>query len=326
MKEIGWGIIGCGNVTEQKSGPAFSKVEGSRLVAVMRRDEVRAEDYAKRHHVPRWYSDARRLIGDPDVNAVYIATPPSSHARYALEVMEAGKAVYVEKPMAASWNDCIRMNEFAAQKRVPLYVAYYRRALPYFKKVQELVREEQIGKLLFVEIDYHVPPRSEDTDSAGLPWRLVPEISGGGYFYDIACHQIDLMIWLFGRPVKIWGHTFQRAGLYPPEDLVFAGLEFGSGLPLSGSWCFVADRKHHTDVIRIYGTEGSVEFSTFRFTPIRQVTQNGTVEFLPPNPEHIQLSFIRNMVEELRGLRDRTCNGEDAALTNYIMDKVLGKI
>lgn len=326
MKEVNWGIIGCGNVTEQKSGPAFTKVEGSRLVAVMRRDAAKAKDYAIRHHVPRWYSDAHRLIEDPEVNAVYVATPPSSHARYAIQVMEAGKAVYVEKPMAACWNDCIRMNEFAIKNNVPLYVAYYRRALPYFQKVRELVENGQMGTLLYVRIDFHVPPRKEDRDPYGLPWRVIPEISGGGYFYDMACHQLDLMVWLFGFPKNICGHACNRAGLYPPEDLVFAGLEFESGLPLTGSWCFVADQKQHTDVIGIYGTEGSVEFSTFGFTPIRLITQNGKSEFLPPNPEHIQYCFIRNMVEELRGIRDKTCNGEDAARTNYIMDKVLGKI
>ncbi|MCX6333190.1 MAG: Gfo/Idh/MocA family oxidoreductase, partial [Bacteroidia bacterium] len=81
---INWGIIGCGNVTEVKSGPAFNKVNNSRLIAVMRRDAVLAEDYASRHNVPKFYTDASKLINDPEINAVYIATPPSSHAEYAL--------------------------------------------------------------------------------------------------------------------------------------------------------------------------------------------------------------------------------------------------
>lgn len=326
MKHLNWGIIGCGNVTEQKSGPAFSKVEGSKLIAVMRRDANKAKNFAKRHNVPKWYSRAENLIDDPDVNAVYIATPPSSHARYAIRVMEAGKAVYVEKPMAASWNDCLRMNNVAEKTHVPLYVAYYRRALPYFQKVRELIRNDQIGKLLYVNINFHVPPRKEDWDPSNLPWRVIPEISGGGYFYDIACHQLDLMIWFFGRPKHIHGSVFNRGGLYKPEDLVFAGLEFDGDLPLTGSWCFVADQKNHEDTIRIYGKEGSLEFSTFRFSPIKLTTQKGISEYLPPNPENIQFCFIRNMVEELRGLRNKTCNGEDAAETNYIMDKILGKI
>ena len=74
-----WGIIGCGNVTELKSGPAFNKVPDSKLIAVMRRDREKAEDYAERHKVPKWYDDADKLINDTEVNAIYIATPPSSH-------------------------------------------------------------------------------------------------------------------------------------------------------------------------------------------------------------------------------------------------------
>jgi len=99
-KTIHWGIIGCGDVTELKSGPAFQKVPGSKLVAVMRRNADLARDYAKRHGVARWYSDASELINDPQVDAVYVATPPDSHALYAIQAMKAGKPVYVEKPMA----------------------------------------------------------------------------------------------------------------------------------------------------------------------------------------------------------------------------------
>src|SRR6266481_1427478 len=100
MKKINWGIIGSGDVTEIKSGPAFNKVKNSALVAVMRRNEEKVKDYALRHNVPKWYTDAGSLINDTDVNAIYIATPPSSHEEYTMAALEAGKPVYVEKPMA----------------------------------------------------------------------------------------------------------------------------------------------------------------------------------------------------------------------------------
>ena len=99
---VRWGMIGCGDVAEVKSGPGFQKARGSRLVAVMRRDAGRAEDYARRHGVPRWYRDAAQLIADPEVDAVYVATPPSTHRQYTLMAAAAGKPVYVEKPMAHS--------------------------------------------------------------------------------------------------------------------------------------------------------------------------------------------------------------------------------
>ena len=108
-KEIRWGFIGCGEVTEKKSGPAFNLVPGSRIQAVMSRSKEKASSYAERHNIPRWYTDALQLINDPEVNAIYIATPPSSHATYAIMAMKAGKPVYVEKPLASSYLDCQRI-------------------------------------------------------------------------------------------------------------------------------------------------------------------------------------------------------------------------
>lgn len=158
MDQINWGIIGCGNVTELKSGPAFNKVDGSRVVAVMRRDAPKARDYAQRHGIPAWYNDSGELINDPEVNAVYIATPPSSHAEYAIRALEKGKVAYVEKPMAVSYSDCVRMQEFTRHTGIPLYVAYYRRFLPYFIQVKKILDEGQLGDLLFAKIDFHIPP------------------------------------------------------------------------------------------------------------------------------------------------------------------------
>ena len=110
---IKWGFIGCGVVTQKKSGPAFSMIRNSEVVAVMSRRAEKAESYARRNHIPRWYTDAQLLIGDEDVNAVYIATPPSSHATFAIMAMKAGKPVYIEKPMAATYEDCARINRIS---------------------------------------------------------------------------------------------------------------------------------------------------------------------------------------------------------------------
>jgi predicted dehydrogenase len=326
MQHINWGIIGCGAVTEVKSGPAFGKVEGSGIVAVMRRDGEKAEDYAKRHLVPKWYDHAGDLIHDPEVNAVYVATPPSTHASYAKQVMEAGKAVYVEKPMASSYAECIAMNEASARTGMPLYVAYYRRYLPYFQKVKDFLEQEVLGKILFVQLALHLPARNEDRDPDHLPWRVDAGIAGGGYFYDMACHQIDLLDWFFGSVKKLEGKCFNRSGLYTVEDLVFADILYENDVPLSGTWCFTAEERMQQDRITVYGSEGSLEFSTFAFTPIRLIKHDMITESLPPNPENIQYWFIRNMVEELQGRKPKTFNGVSAANTNWIMDTILGKL
>ena len=221
MKQISWGFIGCGEVTEKKSGPAFNEVEGSHIEAVMSRSKEKAQSYATRHHIKKWYADPQQIIDDPDVNAIYIATPPSSHATFAIMAMKAGKPVYVEKPLASTYDDCVRINRVSEETSVPCFVAYYRRYLPYFQRVKAIIEAQAIGKVTNVQLRFSVPPRELDYNSAGqLPWRLQPDIAGGGYFYDLAPHQLDLLQHLFGIITHAHGYTTNRAGLYQAEDTI----------------------------------------------------------------------------------------------------------
>ena len=273
MKQINWGFIGCGEVTEKKSGPAFNEVEGSQVVAVMSRSENKARSYAERHHVRKWYTDASELIEDPDVNAVYIATPPSSHATFAIMAMHAGKPCYIEKPLAASYNDCIRINRISEQTGVPCFVAYYRRYLPYFQKVKEIIESGTIGNVVNVQVRFSVPPRDLDFQSGKeMPWRLQPDIAGGGYFYDLAPHQIDLLQNLFGVITRAHGYPANRAHLYQAEDTLSACFFFESGIPGSGSWCFVGHESAKEDCIEVIGEKGSLSFSVFTYQPIEVIT------------------------------------------------------
>jgi len=325
-KEIRWGFIGCGEVTEKKSGPAFGEVEGSRVVAVMRRDADKCRSYAERHRIRKWYTDPIELIDDPEVNAVYIATPPSTHATYAIMALKAGKPVYVEKPLAANYLDCLRVNRIVEQTGVPCFVAYYRRLLPYFQKVRSLVEEGAVGKVLNVQIRFAVPPRDLDYNRENLPWRVQPDIAGGGYFYDLAPHQIDLLQEMFGPIIRAEGFTANRGGLYDSEDTVSAAFSFGDGLPGSGSWCFVADGSAREDCIEIIGSEGKLRFSVFCYDPIRLQNAEGRQEFLPPNPPYVQQPLIRNVVEHLQGHAICRADSVSATSVNWVMDRILGKL
>ena len=288
MKQINWGFIGCGEVTEKKSGPAFNEVEGSQVVAVMSRSENKARSYAERHHVRKWYTDASELIEDPDVNAVYIATPPSSHATFAIMAMHAGKPCYIEKPLAASYNDCIRINRISEQTGVPCFVAYYRRYLPYFQKVKEIIESGTIGNVVNVQVRFSVPPRDLDFQSGKeMPWRLQPDIAGGGYFYDLAPHQIDLLQNLFGVITRAHGYPANRAHLYQAEDTLSACFFFESGIPGSGSWCFVGHESAKEDCIEVIGEKGSLSFSVFTYQPIEVITSEGKNLITVPNPPYV---------------------------------------
>ncbi|MBO6188811.1 MAG: Gfo/Idh/MocA family oxidoreductase [Prevotella sp.] len=326
MKIIKWGFIGCGEVTEKKSGPAFSQMEGSSVVAVMSRSERRARSYAERNGIARWYTDAQELIDDPEVNAVYIATPPSSHATYAIMAMKAGKPVYVEKPLAATYEDCARVNRVSEETGIPCFVAYYRRYLPYFDKVRQLVDRGVIGKVVNVQVRFAVPPREEDYARDGqLPWRVQPDIAGGGYFYDMAPHQLDFLQQLFGVITEARGIRANRGGLYEAEDTVSACFEFENGLPGSGSWCFVAHESAREDRIDLVGDRGSVSFSVFDFQPIRLHTSYGEESMAVPNPPVVQAPIIKSVVEHLQGIGVCECTSVSATPVNWVLDRILGK-
>lgn len=326
MKQINWGFIGCGEVTEKKSGPAFNEVEGSQVVAVMSRSENKARSYAERHHIRKWYTDAQKLIDDPDVNAIYIATPPSSHATFAIMAMRAGKPVYIEKPLAASYNDCIRINRISEQTGVPCFVAYYRRYLPYFQKVKEIIENGTIGKVINVQIRFSVPPRDLDyKNEKELPWRLQPDIAGGGYFYDLAPHQIDLLQNIFGVITRAHGYPANRAHLYKAEDTVSACFFFENGVTGSGSWCFVGHESAKEDCIEVIGDKGSLSFSVFTYEPIVLITSEGKQSITVPNPSYVQLPMIKHVIEHLQGIGHCDCTSISATPVNWVLDRVLWK-
>ena len=320
------GIYRLRRSNRKKSGPAFNEVEGSQVVAVMSRSENKARSYAERHHIRKWYTDAQELIDDPDVNAIYIATPPSSHATFAIMAMRAGKPVYIEKPLAASYNDCIRINRISEQTGVPCFVAYYRRYLPYFQKVKEIIENGTIGKVINVQIRFSVPPRDLDyKNEKELPWRLQPDIAGGGYFYDLAPHQIDLLQNIFGVITRAHGYPANRAHLYKAEDTVSACFFFENGVTGSGSWCFVGHESAKEDRIEVIGDKGSLSFSVFTYEPIVLITSEGKQSITVPNPSYVQLPMIKHVIEHLQGIGHCDCTSISATPVNWVLDRVLWK-
>ncbi|MDD6473047.1 MAG: Gfo/Idh/MocA family oxidoreductase [Bacteroidales bacterium] len=325
-KKIRWGFIGCGEVTKYKSGPAFQKIKHSEVIAVMSRDLKKAKIYAQEHGIKRWYNDAQELVDDEDVNAIYIATPPSSHATYAIMAMKAGKPCYIEKPMAVTYEECCRINRISKETGVPCFVAYYRRYLPYFNKVKELVLEGAVGKVINVQIRFAQPPRRLDYNKENLPWRVIPDVSGGGYFHDLAPHQIDLLQDIFGCILEASGYKANLGGLYKAEDTISGCFQFENGLVGSGSWCFVADESATEDRIEIIGDKGMICFSVFTYEPIALHNSNGRTEIPIENPTYVQQPLIQSVVDHLLGEGTCKCDGESATLTNWVMDRILGKI
>ncbi|MDD9270694.1 Gfo/Idh/MocA family protein [Paenibacillus sp. GCM10023248] len=319
MDKVRWGIIGCGDVTEVKSGPAFQKVNGSELVAVMRRNGALAEDYARRHGVAKWYDDAEALVNDPDVNAVYVATPPGFHRDYAVMAAKAGKPVYVEKPMARNHEECLEMIAACEAAGVPLFVAYYRRGLPKFLQIKSLLDSGVIGEIRFVHTTYLQMLREDEGQE--LPWRIQPELSGGGLFVDLASHTLDILDYLLGPIGEVKGFAKNQSGQHQVEDIVTTAYAFESGVMGTGIWSFNSYKR--SDVNEIVGSRGKVAFSTFG-DDLRVETADGEVQtYTIPNPAHVQQPLIGMVVDELRGLGTSPSTGVTGVRTNRVMDELL---
>jgi predicted dehydrogenase len=240
--------------------------------------------------------------------------------------MRAGKPVYVEKPLAASYDDCARINRVSEQTGVPCFVAYYRRYLPYFIKVMDIVNSGKIGKIMDVQISFSCPPRELDYSSQeNLPWRLQPDIAGGGYFYDLAPHQLDLLQYMFGVIVRAEGICSNRGGLYKAEDNISACFQFESGICGSGSWCFVGHESSRDDRIKVIGDAGMLSFSVFDYAPIDLITSEGRSSIVVPNPPYVQLPIIKSVIEHLQGLGVCECTSVSGTPVNWVMDRILGK-
>lgn len=319
MDKVRWGIIGCGDVNEVKSGPAFNKVENSELIAVMRRNGKLAEDFAKRHNVPKWYHDANELINDPDINAIYIATPPSSHKKYTIDAAESGKPVYVEKPMSTNYNDCLEMIDACEKANVPLFVAYYRRALPRFLKIKQLITSDKIGRIKNVTITLYQKTAEKDLKGE-YNWRVDPDIAGGGYFFDLGCHQLDLLQFYFGNITSAKGIIKQQSKLYDAEDTVNAFFTFPNDIIGSGTWNFNSWKE--IDETKIFGDKGTITYTTFVFDPIVVETADGREEITTQNPIHVQQPLIQNVVDELIGKGISTSTGYTGAQTNKVLEMI----
>lgn len=320
---INWGIIGCGDVCEVKSGPAFQKVEGSSLFAVMRRDAKKAADFAKRHNVSEHYNQADEIINHPKINAVYIATPPAFHETYAMASIEAGKNVYIEKPVSLNAESCQKIERFANERQIKVVVAHYRRSLPYFLKIKELIASNLIGKIRAVEIKMVQPKANKLVAATESNWRVLPHISGGGLFHDLAPHQLDIVYWLLGKPNNFSGCSANHSKVKDVADTVSLSATFPGEVAFHGLWLFNAFTQEHQDSCIVYGEKGIIRFSFFRNNKLYIETENGKKTLTISHPKHIQQPMIEQVVNYFSGKIENPCSLNEAYYSMLMMDATL---
>jgi predicted dehydrogenase len=240
---------------------------------------------------------------------------------YTIAAARAGKPVYVEKPMARHHDECLAMINACQSANVPLFVAYYRRALPRFLKIKELIDSGAIGEVRFVSVMLYQKTRPYYLESTNLPWRVQPEISGGGIYVDLASHILDILDFLLGPICEVQGVASNHGKHYPAEDIVTGHFVFESGVHGMGTWCFTAFED--CDQTEIVGSKGKISYVTFDSSPILLTTQEGITSFAIDNPPHIQQPLIQTIVDELNGVGRCPSTGESAARVNWVMDRML---
>jgi 1,5-anhydro-D-fructose reductase (1,5-anhydro-D-mannitol-forming) len=294
---------------------------------VMRRDASRAEDFARRHGVKRWTTDAETLIHDPEIDAIYIATPPSHHLHYALAVANAGKPCYVEKPMARSAAECDAMLDAFARAGQPLYVAYYRRALPRFLKVREILAAHLIGEVMAVSHVYQGRANPKAAAGGATGWREDVAASGGGLFVDLGSHVVDVLDFLIGPLSNVTGRAAHRSSgprvaRGAPEDTVVMSFRTESGVLGTARYQF------HTagsmDRLEFVGTRGQLALSVFGQEPL-ELEVGGERELISvEQPAHVHLPLVQSIVDELGGrARDCASTGRSGARASAVIDRVL---
>lgn len=319
-KIIRWGIIGVGDVCEVKSGPAFYKSSDSCLHAVMRRDLPKAEDFARRHRVPLAYDNATELLENPDIDAVYIATPPAYHKDYALAALAAGKHVYIEKPVTLNAAECDPIIDALKSVETKLCVAHYRRQLPCFMKFGELINAGAIGEPLLVSLDMLQPAASKIITETSDNWRINPALSGGGLFHDLSPHQLDLMLQWFGDVDHAKGVAINQCQKNLADDCVLGWATFKSGVALQGRWHYAVNQQQTRDICEVIGTKGKLRINFFGQQIIKLQNEHGEQEFCIPNPPHIQQPMIEQVNAYFRGARDNPCSIEEAKAVMELID------
>ena len=310
-----WGILGCGDVTEVKSGPALREAARSEVAMVMRRDGAKAEDYARRHGVARWTDDAEAMIADAELTAIYVATPPSTHADYAIRAMRAGKHVLVEKPMAMDVAECEVMAAAAEETGRSLTVAYYRRALPRFERLREIARGGEIGRPRLVEVRHFLPAEARPDQ----PWKLDPAVGGGGFFADMQSHALDWLCHAFGAPGAVRGMRRSASGAHEAEDMVSYVMDLRE---LAATGLCLYDAGHREESVTVHGSEGSASMGFFRPSPIVLTGPEGRREIDLPDPPHVHRPFVDRVVAHLLDGAPNPCGPEEGMRVNALLARI----
>ena len=319
MGVVRWGIIGAGDIVRKRVAPAIIDLPNCELTAIVRANADKAEEFAREFGGRRWYADWRDMLGDEEIDAIYVATPVYLHAPQTIAAAEAGKHILCEKPMAMNAAECDTMIAAAEANGVKLGVAYYRRFYPVLARVRELLASGQIGRPVVAQINVfeHVNMAPDDPRH----WFLEKAKNGGGPMMDFGCHRLEVLTDLFGRVGRVSALTAKVEWKdREVEDTAVATLEFEDGpvatLTVTHAAC------EPQDTADIYCTNGSLHIPVLNRGDIRILSKSGEKSESHPPSSNIHEPLIADFADAVLHDREPTVSGdtgrEIARLTDVI--------
>jgi predicted dehydrogenase len=306
MKQVTWGLIGCGDIARKRVAAALRDTDRSALMAVSRRQTGLARAFAEEFGASKWYSTWAELVADPDLNAVYLATPVHLHAEQTIAAAAAGKHVLCEKPLALSVAECDRMIAACRANNVKLGVAYYRHFYPVINRIRKILQSDEIGKPVMAQINAFEsfnPPRDHPRH-----WLLRKDESGGGPMFDFGCHRIEVLLHLMGPISKVRGLTANVRFEREVEDTAAALFRFEAGG--CGTLAVTHSASEAQDTLDVFGAAGSVHVTVLNEGNLRVLTAHGERTEAHPPAENLHAPLIADFVEAVLNDREPAVTGE----------------
>ena len=312
-----WLLVGAGDIAKKRVLPALMSVPRSSVVAVCDLDAHRAADLATVCG-GNAYTDYEEALARPDVDAVYVATPVFLHVPHAIQALEAGKDVLVEKPVAANYAGAMKLVDAAARSGQKCGVSYFRRFAPRYSMAKEMVESGAFGQIVLIRMTYFSWFNPEKDDPKY--WRVVPAKSGGGPLSDMGTHMFDVLIGLFGLPEKVFATCSTLTHDYAVEDSAAIIMTLSGGARVVGT--FNWNSKTWSHEFEIVGTEAKVKWHPYDGDPVVKTVGREIEELKMPNYDNVHYPLIEEFVEAVEDGRDPAITVAEAAKTNLLLDAI----
>ena len=318
MEKLKWLLVGTGDIANKRVAPALAECEGSELVAVCDLREAEAAKLAEKMNVSEVYTDVAEALAKTSADAVYLATPIWLHAEHAVQVLEAGKHVLVEKPLALNAADCDKVLVAAEKSGKTAGCSYYRRCFNRYDFTKRMIDNGEFGDVINVRMtmfSYFNPERDDPKY-----WRVVRSKSGGGPLSDMGTHMFDVLIGLLGMPESVFAKCANLTTDWDVEDSAVIIMTMPNGAQVTASFNWNSKTWRHE--FEIVGTEGKIDWLPYDAGPIVKTVGRDIQSVDMPEAENVHAPLVQNFIDAVLGESELVCPLEEAKKTNVLLDAV----